>query len=327
MNRNRSPFDGLWVLLFIFLFFGGAYYVLPYLVIASIFYYVLRAAVRSTNEQKTNRRKSTRRRSASTSQARADLARINVYLRKYYRTNDTLVIPDSRYQLRLREEDYRSLYSLDVYSEGRKLDTLADFRTKHPDAYRTLFDRLLDMAEADAETSNVVDAEIIDSSKKEDTTQVSEKGALYYAQVINDLNDAIPDEEISKGLYQTTLLLKQIAAMEKQFPDSKGKLSKLYQYYLPIQVRILNQYVSLQNVKSDPNYESTVENLKKTISLVNQAMEQLIADMSGQDFRNLSAAMSPLAAVLQKDGLTKSMQMQDGIQLTLDGQDSKTKEN
>ncbi len=108
---------------------------------------------------------------------------------------------------------------------------------------------------------------------------------------------------MSNGRYESSALLKQIETMEQKFPDSKGKLDKLYQYYLPIQVRILNQYANLQNVRSDPNYEATVSNLKKTIGLVNQAMQQLIADMSDSDFINLTADMSTLEAVLQKDGL------------------------
>jgi hypothetical protein len=45
--------------------------------------------------------------------------------------------------------------------------------------------------------------------------------------VINDLNDDIPDDEISTSLYETTALLKQIQYFEEKFPDSHKKLDKL----------------------------------------------------------------------------------------------------
>ena len=81
-------------------------------------------------------------------------------------------------------------------------------------------------------------------------------------------------------------------------------MDKLYAHYLPILTRILKQYSLLQIAKTDPSYETTVADLKKTINLINQAMQTIISGMTDNDFINLSADMSTLEAVLQKDGLT-----------------------
>ena len=47
------------------------------------------------------------------------------------------------------------------------------------------------------------------------------------------------------------------------------------------------------------------EKLKKTIGLINEAMKTIISGMTDRDFINLSADMSTLEAVLQKDGLAQ----------------------
>ena len=52
----------------------------------------------------------------------------------------------------------------------------------------------------------------------------------------------------------------------------------------------------------------------KTIALINQAMKTIISSMTDQDFINLSADISTLEAVLQKDGLAgdTGMEMPSG---------------
>ena len=138
--------------------------------------------------------------------------------------------------------------------------------------------------------------------------------AESFRDTINDLNDAIPDEEISNSLYETTSLLKQLSDLEKRFPDQKPRLNKLYKTYLPYLVEILNQYKTLQHVETDANYKENEENLKKTIGHINAAMrDHLIPSMSESDSINLSADMSTLEAMLRKDGMTADDDIQQAM--------------
>ena len=102
---------------------------------------------------------------------------------------------------------------------------------------------------------------------------------------------------------------KQIDDLSKKLPNTKDKLNKLYEHYLPILVKILQQYESLQVATSDPAYGETKEKLSNTIQLINTAMKNIISSMTDQDFINLSADISTLEAVLKKDGLTDQDQM------------------
>ena len=69
-------------------------------------------------------------------------------------------------------------------------------------------------------------------------------------------------------------------------------------------LNILKQYDALQTAQTDPNYKETKEKLGKTVVLINDAMKNMIASYTDQDFINLSADMATLNAVLKKDGLT-----------------------
>ena len=111
--------------------------------------------------------------------------------------------------------------------------------------------------------------------------------------------------------------MKQIQTLELKFPKSRTKLSKLYDYYLPILIRVLKQFENLQDAKFDENYQPVKDKLTKTIHLINDAMRTIISSMTDADMLNLSADLSTLEALLQKDGLTGDQmkaQTKDGEQ-------------
>lgn len=253
----------------------------------------------------------------------SDTAKINVYLRRYFHTRSTCEIGTSL-SLRVHGSTYASLSSLDVYRDNTYICTLDEFRRRYPDSYREIIAKLTKVA-GTQQSAEIFDAEVVDTYAQEDAPakqaapeeqEPLEKNAQYYIDTINSLNNNIPDEEITNGLYETTSLLKQIQTLEIKFPNSRGKLSKLYEYYLPILIRILKQFENLQDAKYDDNYEPVKEKLTKTIHLINDAMRTIITSMTDADMMNLSADLSTLEAVLQKDGLTgdqlKAQQTKDG---------------
>ena len=182
-----------------------------------------------------------------------------------------------------------------------------------------MFDTLLTMQQNDVAVAEpqVVDVDYVPKTapvrpaqqkqprQPEAQPQPQEKNAEYFREQINALNDGIPDEEVSNGLYETSALLKQLDDLERAFPNQKGKLKKLYSNYLPYLIGILQQYTKMQHVQTDANYEQNVKGLKDTIAHINSAMkDRLIPAMSESDSINLSADMSTLEAMLRKDGMT-----------------------
>jgi len=329
MRRNRGNGGFIWFIFLILLFSGGLGAIFPLLLIVGVVMAITMGAVQTSNRQESIRNESYRRtdnyyRAGSTQMySAAQMAKINVYLRSWYRTRRSLPI-GSNIDLRIHGERYASLASLDVYRNNTYICSLSDFGRRYPDSYNEILRELSSLAEqGHAPDAEVIDVEATDrqqEQKKQEAPKKEEKktkGSQDFINEINQLNDDIPDENISNGLYETCALLKQIQTLEERFPASRDKLKKLYEYYLPILIRILKQYDNLQAAQTDPSYETTKEKLTRTITLINDAMKTIISSLTDQDFINLSADISTLEAVLQKDGLTSDGQIprrQGGMQ-------------
>lgn len=316
----RSGNNGFWWIILLFLIFGAGSVVtalLPVFIIAAIVYAAVRSEQKSQARTRTYRRN--RQRNYTNRAAKkfspSELAVINVYLRRFFANNRLLPLTDG-IDLRMHGSRYSSLSSLDVYRDGEYICTLDEFGARYPSSYDSILDSLMERAQHPVNTEEVVDVEVTEHQeevqeevKEEPKTEDTVKDAGDFITEIDQLNANISDEVISNGLYETCALLKQIQALEQKFPDSRSKLEKLYEYYLPILVRILHQFDNLQSVAADPNYEPTRQKLNKTIGLINDAMKTIISSMTDQDFINLSADMSTLEAVLQKDGYAGDIRM------------------
>lgn len=312
----RSGNNGFWWIILLFLIFGAGSLLtalLPVIIIAAVIYAAVRSEKKSQQRQTTYRRNTQRTYTnrAAKKFSPSELAVINVYLRRFYANNRLLPLADG-IDLRMHSSRYSSLSSLDVYRDGEYICTLDEFGARYPSSYDSILDSLMERAQHPVNNEDVVDVEVSEHQEevKEEVKEEPEvKDAGDFIAEIDQLNDNISDEVISNGLYETCALLKQIQALEQKFPDSRSKLEKLYEYYLPILVHILHQFDNLQSVAADPNYEPTRQKLNKTIGLINDAMKTIISSMTDQDFINLSADMSTLEAVLQKDGYAGDIRM------------------
>ena len=316
--RNSNNGSGFfWIIFLIFIFGGGLSFLFPILLVLMVVTAVTFAAVNSSNKAQQSNRTSYRTgnyyRTNRAKYSAAEMAKINVYLRSWFRTRSSLPL-GSNIELRIRGQRYASLASLDVYRNNSYICSLNDFGRRYPDSYDEILNSLHNMSMAGHAEDSVIDVEVTEAKKEEPKKtepkkQETAKGAQGFIDQINALNDDIPDEAISNGLYETCALLKQIQILEEKFPASTDKLKKLYDYYLPILIRILRQYDNLQAAQMDPSYEETKEKLGRTITLINDAMKTIISSLTDQDFINLSADISTLEAVLQKDGLTSDSQI------------------
>lgn len=323
--RNQNNFNWGWFI-FLFIILGGGFGgLLPLALIFGAVMAVTFAAVNASNRREQNYSQGYRRTqnyyntgARQQKYTAAQMAKINVYLRSWFRSRRSLPIA-ANIDLRIHGQRYASLASLDVYRDDNYVCSLNDFGRRYPDSYNEILAELVRMSQQ-GRAEEVIDVEAREKQEevKPQQTQAQapkqepkkeSKAAQEYIEQISRLNDDIPDEAISNGLYETCALLKQIQTLEEKFPASKDKLKKLYDYYLPILVRILKQYDNLQAAQTDPSYEETKEKLNRTISLINDAMKTIISSLTDQDFINLAADISTLEAVLQKDGLTSDGQI------------------
>lgn len=228
-----------------------------------------------------------------------EYAQLNDYLKKWFRYEAILQM-DQGYELRLKNREYQGLDSLDVYESNGYVDHFQNFKNNQPEKYAALLQEMMVRAKTVSADDNVIDVQVTKHEEREN----------HFVERIDDLNTSIQDPEVKEALYKTRALLLQVEELEKSFPESKDKLRKLYEYYLPYLISILEKFAKVQVSKMNDDYDGSKDKLIRTVSLVNEAMENMISNMNDEDFMELNADMSTLEAILKKDGLTNDGRME-----------------
>lgn len=308
----KKPKDNNWIVIFIlFMIFGGGSAIagiisglFPLLIIGFVIYGIMNSknGGNSFKKYSSSFENSTFRSYRNNSYrpiyntfngVNNDYENINKKLALYFEVNKSLNVMHD-ISLRLKSDAYISLSSLNVYKNDNYVCTLDEFKSRYPDIHSQIIKWLENF-----------DVEYYLNKKTENkkVEQQSSSKSKNFIKEINDLNTEIPDEGISNGLYETSALLKQVEDIETKFPTSSAKLDKLYEYYLPMLIKNLNQYKTLQAAQSNSSFEDTKLKLQKNITLINEAIKTIIASLCEEDFINLSADISTLESLLKKDGL------------------------
>ena len=299
------------VLFFMMIFgFGGMFSGLLFPLI--IFFIIYKSVTKNNEERQTIRRRSSSGQSRTRLSGRqSDL--VNEALSRYFRTHEKLPLLEE-ISLRPEKAEYTGLRNLVLLKDDDCIGTLDEFGERYPRLYNEILRLLVEFAkqpqteekpQTTADQKPEVPAEEADLPQAEPAQPELDR-AEAYIEKINALNTEIANESITNGLYQTCALLKHLAIAEEKFPENKDKLDKLYQYYLPILLDILENYKNIgQSASNHEDFHEAEDRLNKTIILINEAMKTISATMAEDDLMSLSADMTTLEALLKKDGLVQ----------------------
>ena len=299
------------VLFFMVIFgFGGIFSGLLFPLI--IFFIIYKSVTKNNEERQTIRRRSSSGQSRTRLSGRqSDL--VNEALSRYFRTHEKLPLLEE-ISLRPEKAEYTGLRNLVLLKDDDCIGTLDEFGERYPRLYNEILRLLVEFAkqpqteekpQTTADQKPEVPAEEADLPQAEPAQPELDR-AEAYIEKINALNTEIANESITNGLYQTCALLKHLAIAEEKFPENKDKLDKLYQYYLPILLDILENYKNIgQSASNHEDFHEAEDRLNKTIILINEAMKTISATMAEDDLMSLSADMTTLEALLKKDGLVQ----------------------
>lgn len=302
MNRNNNSGSIVFFIFFMIFIFGGVVVpifsgLLPIFIVLFIIYNVFKAA--STPDFRSSsrvRNSSSRRRSNSKTLSNRDRNRIDKKLEKYFRQNIKLPIVDN-IALTTKNGNYTVIEDLYISMDDELIMSMEEFRNDFSDMYDKICELLLAFSKEEDTVFNSVE-----TKKEEVKVQEELSNAQKYIDKINSLNVDIANEEVKNGLYQTSALLKQIDLYADE--DDDDKLTKLYDYYLPILTKILENYKNLGkiNAKND-EFKKNETQLVKTIALINEALKEMNKSLHEDEYMNLSADITTLQSLLKKDGL------------------------
>ncbi len=228
-------------------------------------------------------------------------------LNKYANKSNIIRINDEVY-LEL-EKDPISLNTIAIYIRDEYVSTLQEYKNAFPNAFNNMLDFIIDKLKRGVVQEPLFrEKSANEKAKPFQTASPAPKAAVvkdasYFIDKFNKLDVIIEDEEISNGLVKCQDYLTQIAKIEKEFPETKEKTGKLYQYYLPMLVDILEEYVRLsENASNHREFTESQQRLAKTIMLINSALESISVTLCQEYYSNMSVDIKTLEALLKKDG-------------------------
>ena len=267
---------------------------------ANMFKSLLQPNYRNTNTRRTN---TTYRQSNVKNSKISSIDRI---LPDYFKNNVTLILFDD-VSISTQNGVYTTVDNLYVSYKDEKICQLKELKQVYPGAYDKIIDALSKITKKDIRNFSA-NKKKEESKKKEETKKTEEAKEAFskaeeFIDKINSLNNNISNEEVTNGLYQTCDLMKQIDIVDREDGTVDPKLNKLYEYYLPILVGILEDYKRLSEspVKGD-DFKKCETQLVKTIKLINEALKIIYNSLHEADYMNLNADISTLQSLLKQDG-------------------------
>ena len=223
-------------------------------------------------------------------------AKIDKVLSKYFEKNIALILFDD-VSISTQSGKYTTVDNLYVNYKEEKVCKLSEFKNYYPGAYDKIIAALTELAQKGGNVETI-------KEEKKETKNENLSQAEKFINQINDLNQNITNEEVTNGLYQTCDLLKQIDVADKLDGKVDPKLNKLYEYYLPILVGILEDYKRLSDSTANTDeFKKCETQLVKTIKLINEALKTIFSSLHESDYMNLNADINTLQSLLKQDGL------------------------
>ncbi len=125
-----------------------------------------------------------------------------------------------------------------------------------------------------------------------------------YIRHIQECNDDIPGEEISRKLDKMEQLVQRIFDEVRIHPEVAPDLQKMMNYYLPTTSKLLDAYRELDKQPvAGENISNTKAEIEQTVDTLNVAFEKLLDSLFADRAWDISSDISVLNTMLAQEGL------------------------
>ncbi len=126
-------------------------------------------------------------------------------------------------------------------------------------------------------------------------------------QRLQQINDDIPDFKVSAQLKQIEILTASIFDQVEKKPDKLKEVRQFMNYYLPTTIKLLEQYVQMQNVglKGD-NIGSAMQQIEEMLDKVIVAFQKQLDGMFERDVVDITADIQVMEQMMAAQGLTNT---------------------
>ena len=146
--------------------------------------------------------------------------------------------------------------------------------------------------------------------KADDTLSPELKSVIHQGETsiktIRRLNDEIPDERMSAQIDLIERLTAQIFDSVRQKPEKLGQIRQFLNYYLPTTIKLMEQYVTLQNQQlKTRNIEDGMQKIEALLDKVIVAFRRQLDALFASDVVDITADIRVMEQMMASEGLTR----------------------
>ncbi len=124
-------------------------------------------------------------------------------------------------------------------------------------------------------------------------------------QRLQQINDDIPDYKVSAQLKQIEILTASIFDQVEKKPEKLKEVRQFMNYYLPTTIKLLEQYVQMQNVgMKGENIGSAMQQIEEMLDKVIVAFQKQLDGMFDRDVVDITADIQVMEQMMAAQGLT-----------------------
>jgi len=126
-----------------------------------------------------------------------------------------------------------------------------------------------------------------------------------YVKRIQELNDDIPDFKVSAQLKQIEILTASIIDQVEKKENQLRQVKQFINYYLPTTIKLLEQYVQLQNIgMKGENIAGGMQQIEELLDKVIVAFQKQLDSLFERDLVDITADIQVMEQMMAAQGLT-----------------------
>lgn len=143
------------------------------------------------------------------------------------------------------------------------------------------------------------------SSEQKEIYRIKKEGQDYLQQ-LTSIKLQISSSEVKGKMERMEVLAARIFVCASEHPESISRTDKLFKYYFPSVMKLLNVYkdIEKQPIQGE-NIQKAQREIEESLDTINQALEKLFDEMFQNVAMDISSDIQVLEVMLKQDGLSE----------------------
>lgn len=143
------------------------------------------------------------------------------------------------------------------------------------------------------------------SDEQKEIYRIKKEGQDYLQQ-LTDIKSRISSSEVRGKIERMEVLAARIFVCASEHPESISRTDKLFKYYFPSVMKLLNVYKDMEKQPiQGENIKKAQREIEESLDTINQALEKLFDEMFQNVAMDISSDIQVLEVMLKQDGLTE----------------------